>query len=282
MLYIQKDLTSIVIPSRNEKYLQKTIQDLLTNARGSIEILAVLDGYWPEVGEIVLDARVHYLHIPVAQGMRNAINKAVAVARGEYILKTDAHCMFDVGYDTTLRHDIGADWVIVPRRFRLDVDKWEIIKDGRPPIDYMTLGPDLKGYEDRAKNELSAKKELGGIDDLMTSQGSCWFMKREYYDYLELLDEKTYGPFYKEMQEIGLKCWLSGGRMVVNKNTWYAHWHKPKSVGRGYKLDKTADEIANKAMLGWKTDMKFWHKTKYPLPWLFEKFNIKFDYELKI
>lgn len=281
MLYIQKDLTSIVIPSRNEKYLQKTIQGLLTNARGNIEVLAVLDGYWPESNELVLDARVHYLHIPTPKGMRNAINLAVSMARGEYILKTDAHCMFAPGFDSTLKMPIMDDWVVVPRRYRLDPDKWEIINDGRPPIDHMYLGPDLKGYEWREKN-YEGYDDSNEIEDLMTSQGSCWFMKREYYEFLELLDEKTYGPFYKEMQEIGLKCWLSGGRMVVNKNTWYAHWHKPKSVGRGYKLDHTADEIANKAMLGWKTDMKFWHKTKYPLPWLFEKFGIKFDYKLSI
>ena len=271
-------MTSIVIPSRNEKYLQKTVQGLLESTRGLFEILIVLDGYWPKVEEIVLDNRVHYIHLSTARGMRNAINTAVSVARGEYILKTDAHCMFAEGYDEVLKKDIGKDWVVVPRRKRLDPEKWELIQDHRPDIDYMMLDEELKGQENRAKNLIS--DTLPAIDDLMTSQGSCWFMKHDYYNYLELLDEKTYGPFYKEMQEIGLKCWLSGGRMVVNKNTWYAHWHKTE--GRGYSLDKTADEIASKAMHGWKTDMTFWHKTKRPLVWLFKKFGIPFDWETNI
>lgn len=277
MTYIH-GMTSIVIPSRNEKYLQKTVQGLLKSTRGIFEILIVLDGYWPKVEEIVLDDRVHYIHIPEPKGMRNAINVSVSVARGEYILKTDAHCMFAYGYDETLKENMVDDFVVVPRRYRLDPEKWEIIQDHRPPIDYMVLDNSLKGQEDRAKNLIT--DTLPKIDFLMTSQGSCWFMKHNYYNHLELLDEKTYGPFYKEMQEIGLKCWLSGGQMKVNKNTWYAHWHKTE--GRGYSLDKDADEMANKAMLGWKTDMTFWHKTKRPLVWLFKKFGIKFDYNLSI
>ena len=31
---------------------------------------------------------------------------------------------------------------------------------------------------------------------------------------------------YQETQELGMKIWLSGGRVVRNKNTWYAHLHK--------------------------------------------------------
>lgn len=272
MTYIH-GLTSIVIPSRNEKYLQKTVQHLLKTTRGPFEILITLDGYWPKVEEIVLDSRVHYIHIPEPKGMRNAINMAVSASRGEYILKTDAHCMFAEGYDEVLKADIGEDWVVVPRRLRLDPEKWELIQDHRPPIDYMVLDGDLKGQENRAKNLIT--DTLPAIDDLMTSQGSCWFMKHTYFNYLELLDEETYGPFYKEMQEIGLKCWLSGGQMKVNKNTWYAHWHKTE--GRGYSLDKTADETATKAMMGWKTQNPFWHKQTRGIFWIFGRFESKHE-----
>lgn len=37
---------SVIIPARNERFLPQTVADLL--AHGSdIEIIAVLDGYWP-------------------------------------------------------------------------------------------------------------------------------------------------------------------------------------------------------------------------------------------
>ncbi len=87
-------LLSIVIPSRNEKYLKQTIKDLLSKATGDIEIIAVLDGCW---SDIVENERVHYIHFTESQGMRGAINAGVAVAKGKYIMKTDGHCMFDKG-----------------------------------------------------------------------------------------------------------------------------------------------------------------------------------------
>ena len=41
-------MISIIIPARQELYLQETISDLLEKAVGDIEIIAVLDGYWPD------------------------------------------------------------------------------------------------------------------------------------------------------------------------------------------------------------------------------------------
>ncbi len=281
-----KGLVSIVIPSRNEQFLQKTIQDLLLKAQGDIEIIAILDGYWPPANEIIDDRRVNYLHYSKPKGMRNAINKGVLLARGEYILKTDAHCMFAEGYDIALKADCEKNWVVVPRRLRLDPFKWEIIETDKPPVDYMYLaypedksvwgGKGLQGKEWREKNLITDTLPL--IDDLMTSQGSCWFMFREYYDYLELMDEESYGSFAKEMQEIGLKAWLSGvhSKMVVNKKTWYAHWHKPKENGRGYSLSNKEFEKGSAETLKWLAkykEPKAWHKQTMMLSWLLKHFR---------
>lgn len=41
-------MLSVIIPSWKDPLLQKTIDSLLENAGGEIEIIAVLDGYWPE------------------------------------------------------------------------------------------------------------------------------------------------------------------------------------------------------------------------------------------
>ena len=263
-------MVSIVIPSRNEKYLQKTIQDLLTKAKGEIEIIAILDGWWQEANEIVNHPSVKYIHFSDARGMRNAINSGVAIAKGEYILKLDAHCMVGEGYDEVLKASCEDNCVVVPRRYRLDPDKWCIREDKPTPIDYMYLSKDLHGVIWDEKNndpELEKKK----IDDLMSSQGSCWLMKKKYYQELELLDEASYGTFYNEFQEIGLKCWLSGGRVIVNKNTWCAHWHKTKDVGRGYTLNKGEQERAVAFTEKWKD--KGWHKQIHPISWLVEKFK---------
>lgn len=109
------------------------------------------------------------------------------------------------------------------------------------------------------------------IDELMSAQGSCWFMKKSYYNELELLDEETYGPFYKEFQEISFKCWLSGGQVVVNKNTFYAHLHKGKTYGRGYFLDKRTLTRAQEATNRWMYE-RIWNKQTLPFSSMIERF----------
>jgi glycosyltransferase involved in cell wall biosynthesis len=264
-------LLSIIIPSRNEPYLHKTINDLLKKASGPIEIIAVLDGYWPPAEEIISDDRVIYLHFEEPRGMRNAINAGVAIAKGENIMKTDAHCLFDQGYDTKLTPQ-ADNIVIVPRRKRLDPEKWEIINDGRPPVDYEYLAfPNTERglygirWEEKAKERQA--KDLY-CDSIISAQGSCWVMKKSYYEYLELLDEKNFGKFYLEFQEISLKAWLSGGSVVVDKRVSYCHWHKTK--GRGYALSDDRS-IAVKHINEWIKGMN-WHKQTKSFEWLINNF----------
>jgi|TARA_Y100000034_G_scaffold19875_1_gene22599 glycosyltransferase involved in cell wall biosynthesis len=276
-----KGLVSIVIPSRKERFLKKTIQDLLAKAHDSIEIIAVLDGYWPEKEEIVEDPIVSYIHRGWPRGMRSGINSGVAVSKGEYIMKLDGHCMLDTGFDVKLKTDCKDKWVVIPRRKRLDVEKWDIQDVGKPDIDYNYLsfpndpadfgGAGLNGRiwtEKIIKRRDIPKYE---IDDEMSFQGSCWFMKRKTFDWLELMDEETYGTFWNEAQEIGLKTWLSGGRVVRNKKTWYAHLHKGKKYGRGYNLDEKQLRKGATAVNRWMVDYK-WHKQIHPFEWLIEKF----------
>lgn len=246
-------MLSIIIPSRNEKYLNRTVEDLLQKAKGDIEIIEILDGYWEAP---IDDKRVKVIHFGKSKGMRAAINAGVAIAKGRYLLKTDAHCMFDEGFDLELIKSYEDNTVVVPRRYRLDPEQWQVLNDGRPPIDRMELSEDLHGKDmQRGNPDLD-------IEETPSSQGSCWFMKRSYFYRLELMDEKTYGTFWSEFQEIGLKCWLSEGRVLVNKRTWYAHWHKTE--GRGYNLDE-------------KNEFKefSWSKAILPISWLFEKFKWK-------
>ena len=245
-------MITIIIPSRNEIFLKKTIEDLLEKSRGDIEIIAVLDGYWPLTEEIVNDKRVKYLHRGRARGMRNGINSAVAISNGEYIMKIDAHCMVDEGFDLKLLADMKDDWVVVPRRKRLDAENWCIQDVGKPDVDYeFVTNPKTDDMHGKIWTQRALERKDILIDDCPTFQGSCWFMKKDYFNDLELMDEKTYGMFFNEAQEISFKAWLSGGRVMVNKKTWYAHLHKGSKYGRGYSIGGEQRPIASKAMRAW-------------------------------
>jgi glycosyltransferase involved in cell wall biosynthesis len=262
-------MVSVVIPSRNEPYLRQTCEDLIRNARGPIEVIVILDGYWPDPKDIVKD--VIYIHNENPRGMRDGINSGVAIAKGEFILKSDAHCMFSESWDLDLKTPYQENQVVVPRRYPLDPEKWAIEErsDNKYPVDYMYLSQELHGEPWPEKRE---ERRNVMIDDLMSAQGSCWFMSKKYYEFLELLDEEKYGTFFSEFQEIGLKAWLSGGEVKVNKYAWYAHWHKPKDVGRGYSLAKGEKEKATAEVEKWRVGSG-WIKQTKPLSWLIQKFG---------
>jgi len=73
---------SIIIPARNEIFLQKTVSDLLTKAEGNIEVIVILDGYWP-TPQLIEDTRLKIIHRGKPTGMRAAINAGVAIAKGK-------------------------------------------------------------------------------------------------------------------------------------------------------------------------------------------------------
>src|SRR5512139_2517413 len=67
--------TSVLIPSRHEEYLVPTVVDALKQARGDVEVIAILDGWWPNPG-LPDDKRVKILHWGIAQGLRPSLNAA--------------------------------------------------------------------------------------------------------------------------------------------------------------------------------------------------------------
>lgn len=264
-------MISVIIPSRNEQYLQRTIDDLLEKAEGEIEVIAILDGYWPDP-PIKEDSRVKLIHRSESLGMRNAINSGAAIANGEYIMKCDAHCCFDKGFDTKLTADCEPNWVVVPRRYSMNKKKWDRNKDKVFDFQYISHPKDSKyPFKGCDWPEYGTRCKGKKIVDLMTTQGSCWFMHKSWFEYIEGEDEENYGTMGAEAQEICLKTWLGGGRFVLNRKTWYAH-AKKRNDTYGYK--KPSEEWAKSrayAIKCW-TNNK-WHKQKRKLNWLIKKFK---------
>jgi len=258
-------MLSIVIPSYQDKDLQRTIDDLSKKSRGEIEIVAVLDGY----DDTVTGATV--IRNEKRLGMRGAINIGVDASRGEYILKCDAHCMFDEGYDVKLLSSIEDNWIVTPRRYKLDTDQWVLYDE--PPIDYEKLiinRPDRICGVPWNSRALERKEIL--LDETMVFQGSCYVLSRKHWDRLGGLSEEGYGTFTQEPVEICLKTWLGGGKVMINKTTWYAHKHR--NFGRTYRFS-TAKEIEPGNTYSrdfWLNNR--WDKRIHDLEWLMKRFNL--------
>jgi len=221
-------MLSIVIPSYKDPLLSKTIDSLLENAEGEIEVIAVLDGYWPVV-PLKDDPRIVQVHLGKNRGMRGAINAGVAVAKGDYLMRTDEHCIFAKGYDTELIRSCEDNYIVTPRRYFLDAVKWEIMD--MPFVDYEKLviqsGKKFSGcpWKSRTQERLDQKEYM--VDETMAMQGSCWLMKKTWWDeVIGELQNEGYGPLYQDSHEMVFKTWEKGGKLMVNKNTWFAHKHR--------------------------------------------------------
>lgn len=282
-------MLSIIIPSREEMFLNKTIEDLLEKATGEIEVVAVLDGYTPSAvnkefwstPDLIKDPRVIYVYNETSLGMRKCINKGVKASKGDYLMKLDAHCMFMKGFDTKLIEDMESNWVVIPARYSLDAEKWEIEKNNKPRRDYHYLCFPERGkphdwgmhgveWWDRGRERSDAKYD---IDDNMSFQGSCWIMNRKWFtDFLGGMDEDPiYAGWAQEPTEIGNKTWLGGGALKINKKVWYAHLHKGRRYPRTYVPDE-AGIIRGHNHSAWYWMTNQWKDRIHDMNWLVEKF----------
>jgi len=230
------NLLSIIIPAYQEIYLRQTIESIMQSAVEPIEIIIILDGYWPK-GMPIRYKPLHTVHFSTRRGMRSAINAGSRLARGKYLMKLDGHCSLDQAFDVKLKSYCDHNTVQVPVRYALDIKEWR--RKGQPKefqyIDRKTLkGHDWPEFADRVHSN--------SICDLMTTQGSCWFMQREFFDSIGGLDDINYGGMGREAQELCFKTWLSGGRLILNRNVWYAHWNKPKEFVVKRRSDKIKSE----------------------------------------
>lgn len=237
---------SIIIPSCNEKYLVRTVQDIYEKATGDFEVLIGLNGKT----EYPIPAFAPNLTIIESPniGLKPMINKLASMATGEYLYKSDAHCSFGKGFDEILQSDMHDDWVVTPRFYVLDGKTWEW-QDSRF-YDYFYLCcpfTDKRGlrfkagghWPERTKERLESHP---GVDETPQMHGSGWFVKRDYF--LNVLGGFPEADPMGHAQEpiwLGLKNWLKGGKLMVNKKTWYAHLHQD-SKERGYPEDRKHTE----------------------------------------
>jgi glycosyltransferase involved in cell wall biosynthesis len=254
-------MISIIVPHFKEPYLEKTLQGLKDNAEGEIEILAI-EG---------------------SKGMRAAINEGLSKARGEWIIKVDAHCMFGKGYDRILTKDCKENWLMVPRRCPLRPENWTLADNSFIDYHYLT-SPTLPsgwgwGTYPIAWKDRTEEKVDTIIDDIMTMQGSFYFANRKYFmEHVGFLDDSpdTYGSFCSEPLEVGMKYWLNGGEMKVDKNTWYAHLFKSRRYyGLHPGLLSAKKKLHDRKRHEW--GAKHWLNNEEPgmlhkFEWLVEKF----------
>jgi glycosyltransferase involved in cell wall biosynthesis len=273
------DKVSILIPARGEteENLTRTINSIWDSAKGEFEVIIGFDGpSYYDFGELVKT-----IHFPSVVGIKTNINAMAAMATGKYIYKSDAHCRFGVGFDEILKDEMQDDWIVMPR-FKIIKDDWSIQeRDGQEEFyDYFYLCcpfTDPKGFRFKAGGHWKEKTQANlplQIDETPQIHGSGWFMTKDRY--FELGGFPNIDPYGHAQEPIWLamKNWMAGGKVMVNKNTWYAHLHQQGNK-RGYHMDKVQEDRSYKIAADFFVGNK-WDDTWPKKVMSFEQFVEKF------
>jgi glycosyltransferase involved in cell wall biosynthesis len=288
---------SVIIPARNEEFLKLTVEDILKNKRGSTEIIVGLDGYLPDP-PLVQHPNLKILHYGEAIGQRAITNRCVSLSDAKYVLKVDAHCAFDEGFDVKMVEafqETGDNVVMAPLMRNLHVFDWKCPKCGFKhyqdkgdicPNDGTKMRKKILWYAKPSPQSTAycfdpephfqyhgdqRKKQVGDIVESMSLQGSAFMCSREKYWELNICDEQ-FGSWGSQGIEVACKFWLSGGRVLVNKKTWYAHLFRTKNVF-GFPYPQSGRQVQHAKHLA--KDLFFknkWPKAVHKLSWLVEKF----------
>lgn len=292
---------SVIIPARNEEWLSRTVENVLANIRGDSEVIAVCDGNWPDP-PLRDHPRLTVLHYSQSIGQRAATNVGARVSQAKYMMKLDAHCMVDEGFDVKLiapyeGGEVTPETTTIPRMYNLYAFDW-VCEDshrryqspsgpcrecGKPTTREIVWRPRLSRRTDFARFDQTPQFQYwrayknrpearGDITDTMCHVGASWFMLRDRYLDLGGLDE-AHGPWGQVGIETSCKAWLSGGRLVVNKRTWFAHMFRTQGgdFGFPYHLSHEQQEKA-RAYSKWLWMGGNWPKATRPLSWLVDKF----------
>lgn len=289
---------SILIPSRNEEFLARTVEDLLSNIEGDTEIIVGLDGEWA-LPELEQHERVTVVYYDESIGQRAMTNQLCRLSKAKYVMKIDAHCAVDKGFDVKMMAKMQDDWTVIPIMRNLHAFDWVCDKGHRRyqgPSGVCTecggethkevvwnpkTNPQSTSYRfDNTLHfqyfgEYKSRPEYieglkDGITETMSIQGSCFMLTREKYWELDICDEAT-GSWGQQGVEVSMKTWLSGGRVVVNHDTWYAHMFRTSGDFTFPYPNPGVTQARKYSRYTWLNN-KF-ERQIYPLSWILDKFH---------
>lgn len=286
---------SVVIASRNEMFLGKTVENVLAKIGADTEIIVILDGAWPDHA-LPRHDRLNVIYHAKSIGQRAAINEGARLSQAKYILKLDAHCTVDKYFDVKLlasAKELGREVTQVPKQFNLHAFDWVCpdghrryqspsgpCKDcGKPTKRDIRFTPRWNRMTNRWRfdKELHFQywqsKEQGPYIETMSLLGACWFLDRSWYFELGGLDE-GHGSWGQMGTEIACKSWLSGGRLVTNMTTWFSHMFRTQGgdFSFPYEMRGRDQEKAQKYSRDMWLNNK-WPKAKRQFTWIIDHFN---------
>lgn len=305
-----EDLT-VIIPGRNEEFHAQTVEDVLAHAHSDVEVICILDGGWPPNRGIQDDMRVKVVKTTTPIGQRAATNLGVSMSRAKYVMKLDAHCRVDDGFDVKMMQLMQPTYTMIPQMTRLHAFDWCCNQcgwtqyQGSKPEKCGGCGEDdlfkklvwepkwsvgttvswrfdgslrMQYWTEHKKRKEVRRQIEEGLVETPICVGCCFLMERERFIDLDGMDEE-HGSWGNYGFELGARAWLSGGKLVTNTKTWFSHLFRTGNFAAEgqstfpYPLSRAEQEKAwNYSRDLWLNNR--WDKQIYPLSWILEKFDM--------
>lgn len=302
-------LLSVIIPGRNEEFMRHTVDDVLAHSEESTEVIAVCDGYWPNP-PLVHHPRLQVVHFGEPVGQRAATNYGAHLSRAKYVMKLDAHCSTDEGFDRKLLAKMESDMTMIPAMHRLHIFDWHCNSCGEreyqgskpkeckeckgtdftkvmvwsPRYEYQQTTAwrfdrtlHFQYWREYRESEVYKQQAPSGIVETMSCIGCTFLMERKRFKKLGGMDE-GHGSWGQYGTELACKAWLSGGRMVTNLDTWISHLFRTGNFGQygesswPYPISqRDIDKAREHSRNLWLKDA--WPLAVRPLSWLIEHFK---------
>jgi len=218
-------------------------------------------------------------------------------------MKLDAHCAVGQGFDRIMMEDMQDNWTMVPRMYNLHAFDWLCQEcghrkyQGRTPDACPKCGGHMERdilWKEKHNPDTTAmrfgsdlhfqywreykKRQKGNLVDTMSLLGACWMLTREKYWELNICDER-HGSWGQQGTEVACKTWLSGGRLVCNKRTWFAHMFRTQGGDFGFPYPQSQAAVRRARKYSHElwipngiNEMPAWDKAIHPMSWLIEKF----------
>ena len=297
---------SILIPARCEEWLSRTVQDILAHTSDETEVIVGLDGAWADP-VIPDDPRVKLVYIPQSIGQRALTDVLCRLSRAKYVAKMDAHVALDQDWDQKMFkafEKVGDNVTMLSIMRNLHIFNW-ICPDGHrryqspsgvckePGCGKETTkevvwipkqspqsrsysfdsSPHFGYFNDYCRRpEYQKMLEETGLTETMSIQGSCFMITRQKYWELDI-SGSGFGSWGSQGIQVACSTWLSGGRVMVNHATWYAHCFRTQGgdfsfpYPQSQRMVDIAKEHAKDLLMQNK-----WPKQIRPSSWLIEKF----------
>jgi len=200
---ISSSMISIIIPNRDEEYLERTIEDIKKNTTGSYEIIVIDDPVIPD---------------KPAKGIQRCYNEGAVRAKGELLFFVDGHCSFSKGWSQLMRDGYQSQSILCTVLSGLDVGEWK-------------KGPNLFGegyFNENNKIVNRVIKNNGkGVIGVQAFSGCGWMISREYFWYLNGCDEGL-GAHGHVGIEWSAKAWMYGGRVQMHRGVIIGHYFRSR------------------------------------------------------